>query len=135
MGDITVLTGESEVNVSGSAEGGAILIDPLDLSRAIGWSLEAQGLCRGATCVPLARNVVSVDNRLDLTAIADALQAPIAFEPAARVVAVGEPSQVRAVSLREVSAPDFVLELLSGDKFRFTSIGRAKKLLLAWASW
>jgi hypothetical protein len=37
--------------------------------------------------------------------------------------------------MTSLRAPDFTLPDLAGQPFTFSSLGRRKKLLVAWASW
>jgi len=51
------------------------------------------------------------------------------------IVAVGERSAERRGPIEAGLAPDFTLPQLDGGTFTFSSLGRRKKLLLAWSSW
>jgi hypothetical protein len=54
----------------------------------------------------------------------------------AGVVAFGDTAAERRAPIEAGRAPDFTLPRLDGTgDFRFSAVGRHKKLLLAWSSW
>ena len=66
---------------------------------------------------------------------ADALARPVVLDAAHGIVALGERSADRRGPIEAGVAPDFTLPQIDGGTFTFSSVGRRKKLLLAWASW
>jgi hypothetical protein len=123
------LIDEREVVVDASVDGDRICIAPDDFTRATGWELKPEGLCRGEVCVPardLDRSVV------DLGAVADALHRSFVVSLDGGVAAfAGDPmsSGMRA-SIDELELPD-----LDGNVVRMSDFAGRKRLLIAWASW
>ena len=78
---------------------------------------------------------LTVDGALDAARFAAALGRPAVVDAAVGVVAIGERSAERRGPIEAGVAPDFTLPLVAGGTFTFSSLGRRKKLLLAWASW
>ena len=60
---------------------------------------------------------------------------PVVVDAAHGIVALGERSAERRGPIEAGVAPDFTLPQLDGGAFTFSSLGRRKKLLLAWSSW
>ena len=66
-----------------------VLLDPERLPEALGWTLKPDGLCRDDVCVPVRdRAALFHAGRLDLTAVADALDRPTVVDADAGIVAV-----------------------------------------------
>lgn len=139
MTDATVTLIDAEHGaweVPATRHGDRVLIDPDDLSAATGWTLKAEGLCRGEVCVPVRDRAGLVEEgRIDVAGFGTALGMPTVVDADEGVVALGERAAARAAVIATGIAPDFELPDLAGEPFRFSSIGRKKKLLLAWASW
>ena len=121
--------------IAGVAEGDRVLLDAASVTELTGWALKPEGLCHGDVCVPVRDPELSVGGALDAARLADALQRPAVIDPVAGVVALGERSAERRGPIESGLAPDFTLPQLEGGTFTFSSIGRRKKLLLAWSSW
>lgn len=100
-----------------------------ELARVTGWHLRPEGLCREDRCVPFA----SDGDSLDLTAVANALGAPLVRDAEHGLWALGAEGGARA--LASATAPDFELPDVEGEPFRLSSLRRQKVLLVAWASW
>ena len=120
---------------SGRTAGARILLDASSMSSLTGWELKPEGLCRGDVCVPVRDPELTVDGAIDAARFAAALGRPAVVDAAAGVVAIGEPSSERRGPIEAGLAPDFTLPQLDGRSFTFSSLGRRKKLLLAWSSW
>ena len=135
MTTLTILRGDGEATVAArAAERATIAI--ADVAAATGWELRPEGLCRGAVCVPLRdRDALVVDDRVDLARLGEALHLPVVIDTEAGVAALGDDPVQIAASLRDRRAADFTLPTLAGTPFTFSSLGRKKKLLVAWASW
>jgi hypothetical protein len=101
-----------------------------ELERATGWTVKAEGACRGPICVPLSVTGPTVDAR----ALADRLGMPLVRAEGRDVWALG-PSTVSGRALDSATAPDFVLPDLAGRPFRSGSLRGRKVVLVAWASW
>lgn len=120
---------------AGRAHTDRVLLDPAGLAALTGWSLQPQGLCRGEVCIPVQDADLVVDGMVDAARLAVALGRPAVVDASGGVVAIGEPAFERRGPIESGLAPDFTLPQLAGGTFTFSSIGRRKKLLLAWASW
>lgn len=121
--------------VAGRTDEARVLLDPDAVAALTGWVLRPEGLCRDDVCVPVRDAGLVVDGALDAARFAHALGWLAVVDAAAGVVAFGEASVVRRGVLESGVAPDFTLPTLAGEDFTFSSIGRHKKLLLAWSSW
>ncbi len=126
----TILHEDGEVAVAGPT------IAVGDLAAATGWELKAEGLCRGDVCVPVRdRAALVVDDAVAIEALGAALHRPVVVDADAGVAAIGADPVAVGTALRDRQAPDFTLPTLSGEQFSLSSVGRKKKVLIAWASW
>ena len=121
--------------IAGTTSGDRLLLDPSSVTELTGWVLEPEGLCQGDICVPVRDPDLTVDGALDAARFAVALDRPAVVDAAAGVVAIGERSAERRGPIEAGLAPNFTLPQIAGGTFTFSSLGRRKKLLLAWASW
>jgi hypothetical protein len=134
--NLTLLDDAREYSVAGHVDGETVLVGARDFAMATGWQLEPAGLCRGGVCVPLAgRSGVATDDGIDAVAAAPLLGRSVVVDASEGVVAYGAAPAVVAEALGALRAPDFTLPQLDGTPFTFSSLGRKKKLLFAWASW
>lgn len=108
----------------------SLAIDPGELARIAGWTIEAEGLCRDGVCVPFRAGEAA---RLDARALADALAMPLVEDAATGVAALGPASGGRALSSAVV--PELELPDLAGRSLRLSSLRGQKVLLVAWAPW
>lgn len=122
-------------DATGTSDGTRVLLDPASLTDLTGWELRPEGLCRGEVCVPVRDPDLTIDGAIDAARFAAALGRPAVVDASAGVVAVGETSSERRGPIEAGVAPDFTLPQLEGGSFTFSSLGRRKKLLLAWSSW
>jgi hypothetical protein len=135
MPEVTIITDETRV-VPGEVVDGRVLIDPLDLERAIGWSLRPEGLCQGTRCVPLLRpEELAVGDRVDVVGVADALARPHVVDEGGAIVAVALDPEARHRALQGREAPVFELPDLDGTLHASTEWRGKKKLLIAFSSW
>ena len=115
-------------------DGGASIAEA-DLVAAIGWELKPEGLCRDDVCVPVRdRASLGDGGRLELAAVAEALDRPFALDAATGVAAIGEPRAARRQTLGGRAAP-FTLPDLDGGLHSLEEWRGRKKLLVAFASW
>lgn len=115
---------------------GTFLLDPADFAAQTGWELKPQGLCRGDVCIPVRdRGGLVVGGRVDVRAFADLTGRPLALDEEAGLAVLGVASAERAAERAAMVVEDFELPTADGGRFRWSSIGRRKKLLFAWASW
>lgn len=127
---LTILNEDGEAIVDGPA----IAID--EIEAATGWQLRPEGLCRGSVCVPVRdAGALAADGRISLDALGSALHRPVVVDAEAGVAALGSDPVAVSAGLHDRIAADFTLPQLDGTPFTFSSLGRKKKLLVAWASW
>ncbi len=123
-------------DVAARIEGDRVLVDPDALEAATGWTLKPEGLCREAVCVPVHdRDALVVGGLIDVGGFAAALQRPIVIDAAEAVVSIGDRVQERIAAMESLEAPDFELPDVEGETFRYSSLGKRKKLVVTWASW
>src|ERR1700675_1249929 len=122
--------------VSARIEGDRILADPGAFEAATGWVLKPEGLCRESVCVPVRdRDALVIDGAIDIAVFAAALLRPVVVDAAEGVIAIGVPAAERVAAMETLEAPDFELPDLEGRPFRYSSLGKRKKLVVTWASW
>jgi peroxiredoxin len=140
MGRLRVLA-ERTHEVEGSVRDGRAWVRPGALPDLIGWSLRAEGLCRGDVCVPVApgrRAALEADGWLDLGGTAQTLgrSSVIDAEDAARpVIALALDPESRRQALHDLHAPAFTLPDLEGVEHSLSEWQGQKKLLVTFASW
>ena len=105
-------------------------------TRATGWELKPEGLCRGDVCVVThTRPDLRIGDRVDLRVAAELLNRPLAVDDVTGDAALGESAAARAEEYTARTLSDLVLHDVDGNKFEWKSVGRKKKVLSAWASW
>jgi hypothetical protein len=115
---------------------GSFRLTATELRENTGWELKPEGLCKGDVCVPVkGRAGVVIDDRIDLRAFAALIGQPLAIDDDAGVAVLGESAEARAAQRLSMHVDDFAMVDLDGNEFRWSSIGRKKKVLFAWASW
>ena len=135
MTTITVL-GDEVATATGEWADGRPLIDPEGLAAAVGWTLKPEGLCRGDQCVLVGDgSAIKVGDKLDLAAVANAVDQPVVVDPDASIVVVGQPNASRRAALRDRQAPDFTLSDLDGVDRSLSDYAGKKRLLVAFSSW
>jgi hypothetical protein len=125
---------ETPVDAS-AARGDALWIEAGALEAATGFELKAQGLCRGALCVPIPgpeRERFRDGTRVNVAALAAQLRRPVVRDDAHGVWSVGPEPGSR---LADVSAPDFTLPDFEGRQHSLSEYRGRKVLILSWASW
>jgi len=111
---------------------GSVRVPVGDIERGTGWSIKPEGACRGELCVPLPASARPDEATVDVTALADRLGAPLVFDDAHGVWALG-PATVSGRALTTAVAPELVLPDWKGEVFRLSSLRGAKVVLIAWA--
>lgn len=101
-----------------------------EFERVSGWRSKAEGLCRGARCVPFRSADPAV---IDLDAAAEALAMPLVHDAAHELWALG--AEVGGHALASAETPELELPDFRGASFRLSSLRGTKVLLVAWASW
>jgi hypothetical protein len=132
----TILDEQRPSEVPAEVAGDRVWLSPAALETALGFRLEPRGLCRGHVCIPTAGRPGLVSERgVELGALAELLDRPLAVEPGARVAALAAPAAERAARLASLEAPDFALPDLAGRVHRLSEHRGKKVLLIAYASW
>ena len=129
-------TEQVEVDAASADDGEHLRVAPADLARLTGWELEAEGLCRGAVCIPRSLEPgIDVEGTVDVSAFAAATGAPVVVDLDEHVVAIGVPAAERADALIGGVASPFTLPDLDGNPISLSDFAGKKKLLFTWASW
>ena len=133
---VTLIDESRPVTVDAVVHGDTIRLAPDSVDRALGWQLEAEGLCRNETCIPVRDRAALIGgDGIDLAALARLLDRPLAMEPSEGVVVLGGSAADRADRLAAMEAPDFTLPDLDGRLHSLRDQRGKKTLLIAWASW
>ncbi len=134
---LTLVVGDHETEVRATArDTGRVTVPADDLERATGWTLRAEGLCRGDVCVPVRdRATLVVGDEITLDGFATALHRPLAAEPAARLAVIGESAATLAESSESLVAPEFTLADVDGRPVSLSDYAGRKRLLMFWSSW
>ena len=136
MANLAILCDGSRTEVPGEIRDGRLFIDPMSLETATGWTLKAQGLCKGDTCVPVGNPAALVkEKQIDLEAFAKALHLPIAVDATCAAAAIGESAANRSAVIQSLVAPDFRLPDLDGRMHSLSEHRGKKVLLVAHSSW
>jgi hypothetical protein len=136
LATLTLLDEDSPLQVPAVVEADGVRLAPDVVQRSLGWHLEAAGLCRGDTCVPLRpEHGLLRDDGLDLRALASLLDRPLALDVDERIACLGASAAERGHRLRSLDAPAFTLPDLDGHPHSLSDHRGCKVLLLAWASW
>ena len=102
----------------------------------LGWTLKPEGLCQDDTCVLVPDRAALVgDDGIDLTALGELLDRPIAIDVEANLAAIGAPRSVRRGAVDDLRAPEFVLPGLDGGLTALSDHRSKKRLLVAFSSW
>jgi len=136
IANLVLLDETAPSEVPAAFDSGRVRLAPDAVRDALGWQLEASGLCRGDTCVPVRpeHDLVHAAG-VDLAALATLLERPLALDVEERVACLGASAAMRGHRLRSLDAPDFILPDLEGRTHRLSDQRGRKVLLLAWASW
>jgi hypothetical protein len=133
---MTLIDEGREVALAVTVQGDTVRVRAESLASAVGWRLEAHGLCRGDVCVPVRdRAALESAEGVDLAALARVLDRPLALDVDAGVAVLGASAAERSGRLASLEAPDFVLPDLAGRPHRLRDQRGKKTLLIAWASW
>jgi hypothetical protein len=135
MPEVTIISDDVRT-IEATLSDGSVLVDPAELSAALGWELKPEGLCRDDVCVPVRdQRSLFVDDQLDVARVADALGRPIVFDTDARVASIALPAEERRRALDSLVAPTFELADVHGRLHRLEEWHGRKRLLVAFASW
>jgi hypothetical protein len=111
-----------------------VILDSLTISAAefesgTGWQIKPEGACKGDVCIPLP---ALTDGVVDVRAVAEAMQMPIAEETSAGKWALG-PESIGGRALTTAKAPEMELPDVDGKPFKLSSLIGKKVLVYAWA--
>jgi hypothetical protein len=136
LATLTLLDEDCPLQVPAVVDADGVRLSPDVVQRSLGWRLEAAGLCRGDTCVPVRpEHGLLRDDGVDLRALASLLERPLALDADERIACVGASAPERGHRLRSLDAPEFTLPDLGGHPHSLAEHRGRKVLLLAWASW
>ena len=136
LATLTLLDEDSPLQVPAIVDADGVRLWPDVVQRSLGWRLEAAGLCRGDTCVPVRpEHGLLRDDGLDLRVLASLLERPLALDVDERMACLGASAAERGHRLRSLDAPEFTLPDLGGHPHSLAEHRGRKVLLLAWASW
>jgi len=133
---LTLLDAGHAVEVAARIDGERVTIRSDDVQRALGLTLTPEGLCGHGMCIPVADpSALSGPDGLDLGALAQVLDRPLAVDTKARAAYLGVAAGERRRVLRSLHAPDFTLPDLDGRLHSLADHRGKKVLLVAYASW
>ena len=135
MTQLTVID-ESGSHSFGQVGFGDLGVSADDFARATGWTLKAEGLCKGEVCVPVRdASAMSDGAAIDVVEFARVTGRNIVIDASRNMVAMGEQASSRAASMATLDAPDFTLPDINGNLVSLSDFTNRKKLILAWSSW
>ena len=113
-----------------------------DLTRATGFVVKPQGVCRAELCFPLpaARKSEFLVKRnnvqwFNLSAFARLLHQPVAHDDALATWYFGPRSEAQNNYLQSLEAPNFTLPDMNGKPHSLSDFRGKKVLIITWASW
>lgn len=117
-----------------------------DLTRATGFALKPQGVCRAELCFPLpaARkseflitrsNYGSKVQWFNLSAFARMLHQPVAHDDSLATWYFGPRPETQNNYLQSLEAPNFTLPDIDGKPHSLSDFRGKKVLIITWASW
>jgi hypothetical protein len=113
-----------------------------DLTRATGFVVKPEGVCRKELCFPLPKNrkaefLVKRDNVqwFNLSAFARLLHQPVAHDDALSAWYFGPRPEVQNNYLGSLEAPNFTLPDMEGKPHSLAAFRGKKVLIITWASW
>jgi hypothetical protein len=113
-----------------------------ELTRATGFELKPQGVCRKELCFPLpsarkAEFLIKHGNIqwFNLSAFARMLHQPVAYDAALATWYFGPRPEVQNNFLASFQAPNFTLPDMDGKAHSLSDFRGKKVLIVTWASW
>ena len=130
----------TEINPA-NQEAGQLWITTGDLTRATGFEVKPQGVCRAELCFPLPQarqkeflRGATGKQWFNLLAFAQLVQQPVAHDEALSTWYFGLRSDQRQI-LSSLEAPNFTLPDMNGKLHSLADFRGKKVLLVTWASW
>lgn len=131
-----LIAGGREHALPALVSGGRVRLDGDAVRDALGWELGPRGLCCGDVCIPVRDpSLLGDDGGIDLAALAEVLDLPLALDVEERTGCLGTAAAERGRRLESLDAPDFRLPDLDGHPHSLSDFHGRKVLLLAYASW
>jgi len=115
-----------------------------DLTRATGFVVKPQGVCRAELCFPLPKNRKSeflINSKqgntqwFNLSAFARLLHQSVAYDAALNIWYFGPRPEVQNNYLASFQAPNFTLPDMNGKPHSLSDFRGKKVLIVTWASW
>ena len=134
----TIVDGDrvTDIDAIAAPDAATLFLSAGDLTRATGWVLRPEGLCRDDVCLPVRdRAAVVTEGGISLHGVADVLGRPLAYEPDPPVAVLGEAPATVGTSLASGRAPNFALPDLDGGTIELDDYAGRKRMLFAWSSW
>ena len=136
---VTVIHEERETEVADAHTAGeALWLSTVDVHRATGWILKAEGLCRADACIPVPRGRAAEFVRgeaVDIAGLWRHAGHPVVRDETGETWVLGTGAGERARALRSLQAPHFALPDLNGQMHALSDHRGRKVLLVTWASW
>ena len=132
---LTLIDAGRPVQVAARIDGECVAIPAADVERALGWTLTPEGLCGEGMCIPLPEGTSLGSDEIELAALAQVLDRPLAVDSKAGAAYLGGATGERRRMLRSLHAPDFTLPDLEGRLHSLSEHRGKKVLLVAYASW
>lgn len=107
----------------------SLTVPVAEFEQQTGWTIKPEGACKGDLCIPIPRQAA---DQLNVVAVAQAMQMPIAEEPDAGLWALG-PAYSGGRALASAKAPELELPDVHGNLFKLSSLLGQKIVVYAWA--
>ena len=113
-----------------------------DLTRATGFEVKPQGVCRKELCFPIPKNRKAEFlvkrgnvNWFNLSAFAQMLHQPVAHDASLGTWYFGTRPEIQNNYLASLEAPNFTLPDMDGKPHSLSDFRGKKVLIVTWASW
>ena len=135
----TILTEAGATDVAGAEAADESLWLPIeDVTRATGWTMKPEGLCRGEVCVPVPKDRNDQFVREGAVNVAEFwrhIDSPVLHDAAGDTWMLGNSAGERAKALETLEAPDFTLPDLDGKPHSLSDYRGKRVFLTTWSSW
>ena len=135
----TILTEAGATDVAGAEAADESLWLPIeDVTRATGWTMKPEGLCRGKVCVPVPKDRNDQFVREGAVNVAEFWRhsdSPVLHDAAGDTWMLGNSAGERAKALETLEAPDFTLPDLDGKPHSLSDYRGKRVFLTTWSSW
>ena len=138
-GMATILTEAGATDVAGAEAADESLWLPIeDVTRATGWKMKPEGLCRSEVCVPVPKDRDDQFVREGAVNVAEFwrhIDSPVLHDLAGDTWMLGNSAGERAKALETLEAPDFTLPDLDGKPHSLSDYLGKRVFLTTWSSW